>query len=227
MSGEAALYRLMTWLTPSFPIGAFSYSHGLEWAIDRGTIRDATQLKGWIETLLRCGSGRNDAILCAAAWRAVAAEDWPALRDLAELALALAPSAERHLETRLQGRAFASAIEASWHCAAIGRLSDISGGEIAYPIAVGTAAAGHGLNLPETFGAFLHAFVANLVSVGMRLIPLGQTDGQRLLAALESAVAATAGQASRSDIEDLGAATVLADIASMNHETQYSRLFRS
>lgn len=227
MTGEASLYRLMTWLTPSFPIGAFSYSHGLEWAIDQGTIRDAAQLRGWIETLLAFGSGRNDAILCAAAWREARAEDWPALRDLAELALALAPSAERHLETRLQGRAFAAAIVASWPCLAMTRLGEIAADEIAYPVAVGVAAAGHGLDLPETLGAYLHAYVANLVSVGLRLIPLGQTDGQRLLAALEPSVAATAAEAALSDLDDLGGATMLADIGSMNHETQYSRLFRS
>ncbi len=227
MSGEAALYRLMTWLTPCFPVGAFSYSHGLEWAIDRGTIRTTAQLGDWIGTLLRHGSGRNDAILCAAAWRAVSAADWPALRDLAELALALAPTAERHLETRQQGRAFASAIAAGWPCAAMTRLIALTEEEIAYPIAVGTAAAGHGLALPETLGGYLHAFASTLVSVGLRLIPLGQTDGQRLLAALEPAVATTAAEAAQCDVEDLGSAALLADIASMNHETQYSRLFRS
>lgn len=227
MNGEAALYRLMTWLTPSFPVGAFSYSHGLEWAIDQGGIRTPTQLGDWIGTLLRHGSGRNDAILCAAAWRAASAADWPTLRDLAELALALAPSAERLLETRHQGRAFAATIAAGWPCAAMTRLIALTEEEIAYPVAVGTAAAGHGLALPETLGGYLHAFTATLISVGLRLIPLGQTDGQRLMAMLEPAVAATAAAAAQSDIEDLGGAAILADIASMNHETQYSRLFRS
>ena len=109
MSDERALYRLMTWLTPSFPVGAFSYSHGLEWVIEQGTVRDAESLRSWIADLLSLGSGRNDAILCAEAWRRADAADWQGLAELAELGLALAPSAERHLETRLQGRAFAGA----------------------------------------------------------------------------------------------------------------------
>jgi urease accessory protein len=217
----------MTWLTPSFPVGAFSYSHGLEWVIEQGIIRDAESLRDWIADLLSIGSGRNDAILCAAAWRRVHEEDWQGLAKLAELSLALAPSAERHLETRMQGRAFAGTIAGSWPCTAMTRLLEISGGEIGYPVAVGTAAAGHGLALPETVGAYLHAFVSTLISVGVRLIPLGQTDGQRLLAVLELPVSETAAAAIAGSIEDLGAATFLADIASMNHETQYTRLFRS
>jgi urease accessory protein len=227
VTDERALYRLMTWLTPTFPVGAFSYSHGLEWVIEQGVVRDAASLRDWIADLLRFGSGRNDAILCGEAWRSARAEDWQGLAGLAELSLTLAPSAERHLETRMQGRAFAATIAASWPCAAITRLQESSGGEIGYPVAVGAAAAGHGLALPETIGAYLHAFVSTLISVGVRLIPLGQTDGQRLLAALESQVAETAVAAVAGSIEDLGAATYLADIASMNHETQYTRLFRS
>lgn len=226
-AGGAGLYRLMTWLTASFPVGAFSYSHGLEWSIDQGRIRDAAALRIWIEALLTCGSGRNDAILCAEAWRAASERDWAALGALADLALALAPSAERHLETRQQGRAFAATIAASWPCAAMTELIGVTGNEIAYPIAVGAAAAGHGIDLDQTLEAYLHAFASNLVSVGLRLIPLGQTDGQRVIAALEPAVAAAARAAALSTQDDLGAAVHLADIASMNHETQYSRLFRS
>ena len=177
--------------------------------------------------LLALGSGRNDAILCVEAWRRTTAADWPGLGELAELGLALAPSAERHLETRQQGRAFAGAIAASWPCAAMARLLEATDSETPYPVAVGVAAAGHGLGAAETVGAYLHGFVSTLVSVGIRLIPLGQTDGQRLLAALEPAVAALTAQAIASSIEELGAATYLADIASMNHETQYTRLFRS
>lgn len=227
MTDERALYRLMTWLTPSFPIGAFSYSHGLEWVIEQGVIRDADTLQDWIADLLAVGSGRNDAILCAEAWRRAKSEDWQGLAELAELGLALAPSAERHLETRMQGRAFAGTIAASWPCAAVTRLLEVTDGEVGYPVAVGTAAAGHSLGLPETIGAYLHAFVSTLISVGIRLIPLGQTDGQRLLSALEPHVADMSARAVAGSIEDLGAATFLADIASMNHETQYTRLFRS
>lgn len=227
MSDPHALYRLMTWLTPSFPVGAFSYSHGLEWVIEQGTVRDVGDLRDWIGDLLSHGSGRNDAILCAEAWRRAMEPDWRGLAELAELGLALAPSAERHLETRMQGKAFAGAIASSWACTAMTRLLEGTNGESPYPVAVGTAAAGHGLALAETVGAYLHAFISTLVSVGVRLIPLGQTDGQRLLAALEPNVAELTDAAAAASIEELGAATYLADIASMNHETQYTRLFRS
>lgn len=226
-NGEATLYRLMSWLTPSFPVGAFSYSHGLEWAVEVGDIRDLDSLTGWLRDLLEWGSGRNDAILLAAAWRAAITGDWPRLAEVCDLALALSPSRERHLETAMQGRSFASAIAASWPCAAIEEVQQRAGIAIAYPVAVGAAAAGHGLKLEPTVAAYLHGFVANLVSAGVRLVPLGQTDGQRALVALEAAVTVAARQAVASDLDDLGGAMFRADIGSMKHETQYTRLFRS
>ncbi|MBU0723940.1 MAG: urease accessory protein UreF [Alphaproteobacteria bacterium] len=224
---EATLYRLMTWLTPSFPVGAFSYSHGLEWAVESGDIRDLDSLTNWLSDLLAQGSGRNDAILLAEAWRAAMASDWQRLADICELALALSPARERHLETAMQGRSFASAIATSWPCAAISELQQRAGTAIAYPVAVGAASAGHGLPLEPVVAAYLHGFVANLVSAGVRLIPLGQTDGQRALVALEGPVGEAARQAIQSDLDDLGAAMFRADIAAMKHETQYTRLFRS
>ncbi|MCH2396064.1 urease accessory protein UreF [Oceanibaculum sp.] len=226
-SGEATLYRLMTWLTPSFPVGAFSYSHGLEWAVEVGDIGDLDSLTGWLRDLLEWGSGRNDAILLAEAWRASVASAWDRLDAVNGLALALLPSRERHLETAMQGRSFAVAIAAAWPCAAVGELQRRAGTDIAYPVAVGTAAAGHGIPLDAILAAYLHGFVANLVSAGVRLVPLGQTDGQRALVALEAAVAGTARQALASDLDDLGGAMFRADIGSMKHETQYTRLFRS
>lgn len=226
-NGEATLYRLMSWLTPSFPVGAFSYSHGLEWAVEVGDISDLDSLTGWLSDLLTQGSGRNDAILLAAAWRAAITSDWGQLEEACDLALALSPARERHLETAMQGRSFAAAIAASWPCAAIEEVQQRAGIAIAYPVAVGAAAAGHGLKLEPTVAAYLHGFVANLVSAGVRLVPLGQTDGQRALVALEAAVAVAARQAVASDLDDLGGAMFRADIGSMKHETQYTRLFRS
>lgn len=226
-TGEATLYRLMTWLTPSFPVGAFSYSHGLEWAVEVGDIGDLGSLTGWLRDLLEWGSGRNDAILLAEAWRAASAGEWDRLDAANALALALSPSREWHLETAMQGRSFAAAIGDSWPCAAVVALRQRAGTDMAYPVAVGAAAAGHGIPLDAVVAAYLHGFVANLVSAGVRLVPLGQTDGQRALVALETAVAAAARQALLSDLDDLGGAMFRADIGSMKHETQYTRLFRS
>jgi urease accessory protein len=227
MTAEAALYRLMTWLSPAFPVGAFSYSHGLEWAVEEGAVRDRASLIGWIEDLLAFGAGRNDAILLGAAWRGAQAQDWRALEEACAWGVALAPSAERQLETVQQGRAFAAAVLACWPCAAVERLCAAAGTAIAYPVAVAAAAAGHGVPLPPAAQAYLHAFAANLVSAGVRLVPLGQTDGQRALAALEPAVHRTAREACECTPEDLGGAAFLADIAAMRHETQHTRLFRS
>ena len=148
-------------------------------------------------------------------------------KDVAELAAAFAPSKERFLETTAQGRAFIDATQAAWPCVALSRLMATCEGPLAYPVAVGMAAAGHGIPLEDALTAFLHAVAANLVSAGVRLIPLGQTDGQRVLASLEPVIATTASRALATALDDIGGAAFRADIASMRHERQYTRLFRS
>ncbi len=161
------------------------------------------------------------------AHRAAAAEDDAALHAVAELAAAFAPSKERHLETTAQGCAFFETTRAVWPCAALDRLPEIWDGPIAYPVAVGVAAAGHGIAAAPALHAFLHALAANWISAGVRLVPLGQTDGQRVLAALEAAVGETAARALAAPLDDIGGVALRADLASMRHETQYTRLFRS
>jgi urease accessory protein len=220
-----ALYRLMAWLSPAYPVGAFSYSSGIEWAVESGDIKDAGTLKDWLATMLSDGGGFCDAVLFAHAHRAV--EDEGELRDIAELAAALAPSKERHLETTAQGNAFVEATRAAWPCAALDRLKQSWDGPIAYPVAVAVAAAGHDIPLGAALAAFLQALVANWVSAGVRLVPLGQTDGLRVVAALEPAVAATAQRALVTALDDMGASAFRADLALLRHETQYTRLFRS
>jgi urease accessory protein len=223
----AALHRLMAWLSPSFPVGAFSYSSGLEWAVEAGDITDAASLRRWLTVVIIEGSVSCDAAIFAHAHRAIVANDDTLLRQTAELAAALSPSKERHLETASQGRAFIEAARAAWSCAAFDRLAATWDGPVAYPVAVAIAAAGHGIPLAPALHAFLHAAAANLISAGVRLIPLGQTDGQRVLAALETAIAATAERAMATPLDDIGSAAFRADLASMRHETQYTRLFRS
>lgn len=221
----AGLYRLMSWLSPGYPVGAFSYSHGLEFAVEEGTLRDAEDLRCWLADLLRWGSGRNDAILFRHAH--ALAEQPAALAEVAALAAAFAASSERHLETTAQGRAFAEATRDAWPCSALDRLLAVWDGPLAYPVVVAVAAAGHGLPLESSLHAYLHAFAGNLVSAGVRLIPLGQRDGQRVVAALETPIAETAEAALVAGLDELGGAAVLADLAAMKHETQYTRLFRS
>jgi len=220
-----ALYRLMAWLSPAYPVGAFSYSSGIEWAVESGDIADAETLQDWLTTMLTDGGGFCDAVLFVHAHRAV--HDDGALRGVADLAAALAPSKERHLETTAQGNAYVATTRATWPCDALDRVKAAWEGAVAYPIAVAVAAAGHGIAVAPALGAFLQSLVANWISAGVRLVPLGQTDGQRVVAALEPVVAATAQRALVTALDDMGASAFRADLASLRHETQYTRLFRS
>lgn len=226
-SESSALYRLMAWLSPAYPVGAFSYSSGIEWAVEAGDIKDAASLREWLAAMVEHGPGLCDAIFFVHAHRAAVGADGKALHDVAELAAAFASSKERHLETAAQGRAFIEATTAAWHCDALDRLREVWDGPVAYPVAVGVAASGHGIAAEIALHAYLHALVANWISAGVRLVPLGQTDGQRVLAALEDVIAVAAQRALAASLDDLGSATLRADIGSMKHETQYTRLFRS
>jgi len=226
-SEVAALYRLMTWLSPSFPVGAFSYSSGIEWAVEAGDVSDAASLRGWLGSMLADGPGFCDAVFLVHAHRAAAADDEAMLGEIVELASAMVPSRERQLETSAQGRAFIEIARAAWNCDCLDRLIACCGGVIVYPVAVGLASAAHAIPLQPAVHAFLHAVTSNWISAGARLIPLGQTDSQRVLAQLEPVVGATARRALAASLDDLGSATFRADLAGMRHETQYTRLFRS
>ena len=222
-----SLYRLMTWLSPAYPVGAFAYSSGIEWAVEAGDVRDATTLTQWLATILSDGGGFCDGVFFVHAHRAATTRDDGLLHAAAELGLALAPSKERLLETTAQGRAFLDATRAVWPCAALDWLTSIWDGPVCYPVAVGVATAGHSIEIETSLSAYLQATTANLVSAGVRLIPLGQTDGLRVVAALESVIAATAKRALTCPLDEVGSSAVRADLASMRHETQYTRLFRS
>jgi urease accessory protein len=223
----AALYRLMTWLSPAFPVGAFSYSSGIEWAVEAGDIGNAASLRDWLSSMLADGPGFCDGVFLAHAHRATRSRDNLALRNVAELACAFVPSRERQLETSAQGRAFIDIARAAWNCDGLDLMIARCDGAIVYPVAVGLVSAAHAIPLAPTMHAFLHALTSNWISAGARLIPLGQTDSQRVLALLEPVVVATAKRALEASLDDLGSASFRADLASMRHETQYTRLFRS
>jgi urease accessory protein len=212
-----ALLRLMAWLSPGFPTGAYAYSHGLEWAVAARDITDSETLLAWLDDLLRHGSGRNDAILLRQAYRAASEPD--RLAETADLAAALAPSRERRAETLDIGHAFVTAVRV-WSTLP---LPD----GIAYPVAVGALAAGHDISEDDAALGYLHAFVANLISAAVRLIPLGQSTGLRVLAAIEPAILEVAAATRDATLDDLGGVTWRADLAAIKHETQYTRLFRS
>jgi urease accessory protein len=218
------LYRLLAWLSPAYPIGAFSYSHGVETAVEEGFIKDRASLVTWIGTVLGAGTGRVDGALFAAAWRAADASDWKTFDAVAERAAAWRGTSEMALESRQQGGSFLSITRNAWPHPSFERV----GTELALPVAVALAAAAHGIALEMALTGYLHAFTANLISAAVRSVPLGQSDGQLALASLESAVNEAARTAiAVEDLEEVGTATPLLDWCSLAHETQYTRLFRS
>lgn len=214
------LLRLLAWLSPAFPVGSFSYSHGLESAVNDGLIGNREELEDWPSGLLTAGSLWNDAVLSAHALRA--ADEPGELARLAELAEALASSAERHLETTGQGRAFLEAAYI-WNGRRIDGLPD----DCAYAVAFGAAAGGAGIPADEAIAGLLQAMISNLVQAAIRLSVIGQSDGVRIAAQLEAQIADTAARALGATLDDLGTGTLLSEIAAMRHETMHTRLFRS
>lgn len=213
------LFRLLALLSPAFPTGGFAYSHGLEWAVEAGDVRSEAELFDWLSDLLHEGSGRSDTILLRLAWRA---EDAARLRELGELALACAPARERRAETLDQGTAFGVALTALLPAEAAMLPAGLP-----YPVAIGAAARAAGIAEDAAALGYLHAWLANLISAGVRLIPLGQSAGLRVLAKLEAPATRIAHATRGGSEHDLGGACFRADLSAMKHETQYTRLFRT
>ncbi len=247
--GSPGLYRLLAWLSPGFPIGAFSYSHGLETAVADGTVHDRASLERWVTAIVAHGSGRIDADIVRDAYRAAAAGDLAALDRANRRGVAFRATAELALESAQQGDAFLATCRAAWpepfvetwaapHPSPLPASGEREGpapqaweGEgrqrICHSAVFGAVAARGGVALADALVGYLQAFTGNLISAGLRLGIVGQTDGQRILAALEPVVGAAAHAALSRAPADFGGATFAADLASMAHETQYSRVFRS
>jgi urease accessory protein len=225
-----ALLRLQSWLSPAFPIGSYSYSHGLEWAVEAEHIHDRRSLVDWLQADLCYGSGRNETIFFNEAWRCAKSDDCVKLFEIAELAAALRGTSEFALESSQQATACLTTLRQVWPDRVLDWLSEILCERLVQPalaIVLGVASARQGIPVGLALPAFLQSYVANLVTAGVRLIPLGQTDGQRAIAELEKAVQVASTQAEKATIDDLGSAAFMLDLASMAHETQYTRLFRS
>lgn len=214
MITDTQLLTLAQWLSPAYPVGAFTYSHGLEWAVEAGHVTDSASFQAWLTDILEHGTGRNDAILIHHAYYA----DPDTLAEVDQLSRAFAASKERLLEADAQGAAFAKTTAAIWD----GDLPRLT-----YPVALGCAAGRAFIPAQQTVAMYLHAFASNLCSAAMRLVPLGQTDGQRVLHAVTPLCQSIATEAASLTLDDLGGACVMAEIASMKHETQYTRLFRT
>lgn len=210
----ALLPRLLAWMSPSFPTGGFAYSHGLEWAIDAGDVTDAATLETWLTDTLRHGGGWSDAVLLRLAWRG-----FPDIGPVASLGRAVAVARERRAETVNQGNAFALAA-AAWS-------APVLPADTPYPVAVGAIASAQAIPEDAVAVAYLQVFTGNLISAAVRLVPLGQTAGLRVMAALEPVILAVADASRGATLDDIGGCAFRSDLAAMRHETQYTRLFRS
>jgi len=230
MVTDAGLYRLLTWLSPAFPVGGYAYSHGIERAIEEGFVADRESLRRWIAAIVLRGAGRLDAAFFRAAWQAVTDDDEATLLRAVEWADAMRATREVALESAAQGQAFVEALSAAWPTPALARWTAVladSGRAVAYAVAVGVAASVAQVPLRQGLLAYLHGMAANLVSAGVRLVPLGQSNGQRALAGLEPIVRLAADRVMTTPLEAIGSAAPMVDWTSMQHETQYTRLFRS
>lgn len=225
-----SLLRQQSWLSPAFPTGSYSYSHGIEWAVEAGHIHDRKGLVDWLEADLRYGSGRNEAIFFIEAWRCAGDGDREELLEITELAAVFRGTSEFALESSQQATACLATLRRVWPDPLLETLSKlISGLRIAPALSVVLGIRAAKQDIPATLAlpAFLQSYLANLVTAGVRLIPLGQTDGQLCVAELEPAVLAMAAETEHAKIHDLGSAAFMVDLASALHETQYTRLFRS
>ena len=212
MHTDLKFMTVIQWMSPAFPIGAFAYSHGLEWAIDKDHVSNGEKLQKWITDLLEYGSLRTDAIFISLILRG---HD---VRKMNELSMALCPAGERLLETKLQGSAFAKVIEDVWQ-------QDI--GELSLPIAVALAAKNQSIEQDLILPAYLHAFCSNLISAAIRLIPIGQTEGQRIMLELYTTISDLVQTASKSEIDDLNSACFFSDVSAMEHEYLQPRIFKT
>ena len=209
---DSKLITVMQWLSPAFPIGGFAYSHGLEWAIDKGYVSNREELKKWISDLLEYGSLKNDAILI----KLVLQGSDP--KEINELAMALCPASERLSETQLQGSAFCKIMREVW---------SLEIDELTLPIALALAAKNESIDQNLVLPAYLHSFCSNLISVAMRLIPIGQTDGQKTLRELSPLISDSVRAVAKSDKDDLGSACFLSDVSAMQHEYLQPRVFKT
>ena len=218
-----SLFRLMSWLSPAYPVGAYAFSHGLESAVEDGLAADTPSVLDWIATVMTSGNGYADLVFLAASWEAEPDQ----LGAINEFALAFQGTAELRLESTAQGRAFFMVTADAWPCRAIEALRGITPESIVYPVAVGAVAKSHEIDKRDTLLAYAHAFAANLVSAAVRLIPLGQTDGQRITADLMPTCLAAVERALETPLDEVSTGTPMVDVLSMQHEHQYTRLFRS
>ncbi len=227
LSPQQSLYKLQTWFSPSFPVGAYTYSHGLEHAFEQGLVTNVDQAVEWIGEIISSGNGFADCVLMLFAQKAVAENQSKKLIKIAEFAAAFSGTKELRLESEAQGAAFIEIIQKVEPNTGIKLLTDIWSGPYVYPVALGAAAEAIGIDRHALATAYLHGFVSNLASALVRIVPLGQTDGQHIISQLSKVVEKAVTNALTTNLTELSTSTLMIDQTSMQHEIQYTRLFRS
>lgn len=220
-------YKLQTWFSPSYPVGAYTYSHGLENAFEIEAIKNVTEAIDWISDIITNGNGLADAVFLAEAYNAAVDGNDEQLINITEYATAFCATAELRLESESQGAAFLEVIKNVETNPDLHKILTLCPPPYPYAVVVGAAAGAQAIPLPQLITAFLHSFVSNMSSALVRIVPFGQTDGQRIIAALAPLVAQTAQKAITTNYQNLTTSTMMVDLTSMQHETQYTRLFRS
>lgn len=201
---------LFSWFSPNFPIGSFNFSHGLEAAVEMKFIHDSFTLENWISNLITDGSGKTDVILLSNAYRG---------KNINELALALCPSKERWIESIKLGKSFSKNVRDNWSY----NIED----DLAFPVALGKAGSFFSIPLDQLLIIFLQSFASNLITFGMKHIPLGQSAGQKILINLIPVIQAQSMKYKNYDIKDIGSSAFISDLASMYHENLKNRIYQT
>lgn len=237
MTDSSFIYRLLTWFSPSYPIGSFHFSHGIEYAVEWNLIKDAKSLEEWISGIIQFGSGRMDLMMFKLSYDLFTAPNVRAdpnrikkLNRLITISNALKLSPELWQESTKQGDAALKALLKSHPSDNLHFLNLQLKKTDKYPvvpIVFGAACADHRIPLKWALTAYLHSFIFNLITAGVKLIPLGQTAGQNIAASLESVIHKCVNASAKSKINDISGASPMVEWTSVKHENQYTRLFQS
>lgn len=222
------LVRLLHLASPALPVGAFSYSQGLEWAVESGAVRNESEALGWIRDALHFALARCETPALIGLMRAWTRQDAAEVRRLNAEFIATRETAELRAETLQMGYSLARLLRdlPEMPIALKETLNSLQ--ETAYPTPWAAAAAHWQIDEHAAVSAYLWAWLENQVMAAVKLVPLGQTAGQRMLAALSPALPSLADEAlRRAESEDWENFTPGMTLASCQHETQYTRLFRS
>lgn len=225
----ASTLLLLAWLaSPALPVGGFSYSEGLESAVERGGVRDAESAIGWLGDQLELGLARSELAVLARAVEAWRAYDLAAITALNDWIHATRESAELRQQTQQMGRSLLAWLrqrlpDGDERLAALTALRPAP----CWPVAFALAAASGGAGPREAGLAYAFGWAENLVQAALKAVPLGQAAGQRVLAALVQAIPDAVDRALRLPESERQAFAPMLAILSAQHETQYSRLFRS